>query len=225
MIISYVIYAYFILGFLLIIAAPVWKLFSKAGKSGWIALIPGYNILEFGRTHSMSPYLLAVPILGIVCILGLPFLIGIIQVEASFLFLLQSVLILALAFGAFTIFFFYPLLSLMMCVVITFFHQYLSPELTILKIVFLLVIALEFAVEIMHWLAVFKKLQRPMWELVFLLVPIVPIAIIYVLTEFAIGVQLAGSIILGIAVLVTLFAALSYLYYLGYSVKVKYVEE
>lgn len=224
MVINYIIYAYFILGFLLIIAAPVWKLFSKAGKSGWTALVPAYNILEFGRAHSMSPYLLAVPIMGIVCCLSMPFLIGIIQVQADFLFFLQLVLLLACAFGAFTIFFFYPLLSLMMCVVLTFFHQYISAELGILKIVFLLLIALELAVEILHWLAVFKKLNRPLWELVFLLIPIVPIASIYILTEFAIAVQLVGSIILGIGVLLTLFVALSYLYYLGYSVKVKYVE-
>jgi len=224
MLISYIIYAYFILGFLLIIAAPVWKLFSKAGKSGWTALIPAYNILEFGRAHSLSPYLLAVPMLGIVCILGMPFLIGIIQMQADFLFILQSLLLLSFAFGALSIFFFYPLLSLIMFVVLTFFNQYLGPELVILKIVFLVIIALELAVEIMHWLAVLKKLQRPLWQLVFPLIPIVPIAGIYVLTEFAIAVQLAGNIILGITVCVTLFAALSYLYYLGYSLKVKYAK-
>ncbi|MBN1799034.1 MAG: hypothetical protein JW822_10675 [Spirochaetales bacterium] len=219
-----IIYAYLILGFVLIIVAPVWKLFKKAGKSGWTALIPAYNILEFGRTHNLSPYLIAVPMMGIMCIFGMFFLIGIIQIEVSFLFFLLLVLQLAFVFGVLTIFFFYPFLSLTMCVMLSFFHQYISPELGILKIIFLVLIVLELAVEIMYWLAVFKKLNRPLWQLVFLLIPLVPIAGIYVLTEFAIALQLVGSIIVGISVFVTLFAALSYLYYLGYSLKVKYAE-
>jgi hypothetical protein len=224
-VINYIIYAYFILGFLLIITAPVWKLFKKAGKSGWTALIPAYNILEFGRAHGLSPYLLAVPLAGIVCGLGMPFLIGIIQVEASFLFFLQLVLILSFAFVALTIFFFYPFLSLIMFVMLTFYQQYMGPELAAMKILFLLIIALELTVEIMYWLNVFKKLQRPLWQLIFPLIPILPVAIIYILTEFAVTVQSLGIAFLGAAAFSSLFAALSYLYYLGYSVKVKYAEE
>jgi hypothetical protein len=222
--ISYIIYAYFVVGFLLIIAAPVWKLFKKAGKSGWAALIPAYNIFEFGKAHNLSPYLPAVPLLAIVCSLGMPFLIGAIQAEASFLFVLQFVLLAVFAFTAFTIFFFYPFLSLIMLSLLSFFHQYIGPELVIVKILFLAIIALELAVEVMYWLTMFKKLQRPRWQFAFPLAPILPVLIIYILTEFTVTVEPLGTVLLGAALFAALFAALAYLYYLGYSVKVKYAE-
>jgi hypothetical protein len=219
---NYIIYAYFILGFLLIIAAPLWKLFKKAGKSGWALLVPVYNIFEFGRTNNIASYLLAVPIAAIVFTLSIPFLIGIVQIENSFLFFLQLLLLLIFCFCVLTVFFFYPFLSICMCALLIFLTQYITAELAILKIVFLLLILLELAVEIIYWLAILKKIKQPLWQLIFPLLPLLPLIVIFLTSELKISLQAAGSIMVNTLLFLSLLSGLIYLYYLGFSMKVKY---
>jgi hypothetical protein len=225
MIVSYIIYAYFILGFVLIIAAPVWKIFKKAGRSGWQALIPGYNILEFGKANNVSLFLTVVPYVSIVFMIVLPFVVGVVQPQANFLFVVQTVLMVLFSVGVLSIFFFYPFLSLGMFVMLIYLHPHIAPELFVLKLIFIAVSILELATELWYWIAALKKMQRPLWQLVFPLLPLVPIISIYLITEFAVQVQFSGSVVLGLAVFLTMLAALAYLYYLGYSLKIKYAEE
>ncbi len=225
MIVSYIIYAYFILGFVLIIAAPVWKLFKKAGRSGWQALVPGYNILGFGKTNKVSPLLAAVPFASIVFMIVMPFITGVVQPQPDVLFILQAVLVVLFSVGILTIFFFYPFLSLGMMVMLIYLHPHIAPELFVLKLVFIVLIVLELAMELLYWVSALKKLRRPLWNLVFPLLPLVPVLSIYLITEFAITVHFMGSVVLGLAVFLAMLTALAYLYYLGYSLKIKYAEE
>ena len=44
------VYIFAILFSVLMIAA-MWKVFTKAGKPGWAAIVPIYNIIEIGRAH------------------------------------------------------------------------------------------------------------------------------------------------------------------------------
>jgi hypothetical protein len=225
MIVSYIIYAYFILGFVLIIAAPVWKLFKKAGKSGWQALIPGYNILEFGKSNKVSPLTVIVPFASIVFMIAMPFITGVVQPEADVLFIIQAVLVSLFSVGILTIFFFYPFLSLGMMVMLIYLHPHIAPELFVLKLIFIALIVLELGTELLYWISALKKLRRPLWHLVFPLLPLVPVLSIYLITEFAVTVHFTGSVVLGLAVFLAMVAALAYLYYLGYSLKIKYAEE
>lgn len=101
-------YAFIISIISLIIIIAMWKIFTKAGKPGWAAIIPIYNAVVLFQISGLSPWLL---LIGLIPGLG-QMALGIIGIIATFR--------LATAFGKdvgygfgllFLPFIFYPILA------------------------------------------------------------------------------------------------------------------
>jgi hypothetical protein len=211
-------------GLFVIVLAPAFKLLKKAGKSQWLALVPGANVLSF-MGLSGRPVVRA----GLASFLAFPVFAVLYDLlmfqgespDAKFL-ILDAVVVFLIAVYVFP----YPLLSTAMLCGATFFLALSNPPPAGLALIAAIAIvalaALQMAWDFIGWRAVLKKLGRPAWQIVFLFIPSAA-ALVLAVASLVAG-PLGSPVILGLF-LPALFVGFVYYYYLGYSPKVRYQTE
>jgi len=228
---------YSLLGLILIIIAPMWKIFKKADRPGWYALTPGLNIIEFNRINGLG-LLVIMPFLSILCVLGYLFTYNIFNgvVDAFFNLIITSewhvimvnilllLLIIILIIYILSILFFFPMLSLIMLILSLLTYSSIPDQYFFIIPIFIFIAVLQLATEVIYWLKMLKHLNRALWEIALLfLTLLIPIFIFVAFYQIQIQINHFWQIALGvISFFITLSIGFAYLYYLGYSVKIKY---
>lgn len=92
----------------IILVIAMWKLFEKANKPGWAAIIPVYNLIVLYQIAHLSPWLLILFLIPIVNLIAIPILYIVLQFKLADSFA-EGV---GFAFGLlFLGFIFYPILA------------------------------------------------------------------------------------------------------------------
>lgn len=96
----------FVISIIMIIA--MWKLFEKANKPGWAAIIPIYNIIVLFQIARMNPWLLLLVFIPLINFIALPILLIMLQFKIALAFGKEM----GFGFGLlFLGFIFYPILA------------------------------------------------------------------------------------------------------------------
>jgi hypothetical protein len=210
-------------GFVLIAVAPTFKLYQKAGRRGWLSLIPGANVLAFAKiTGSPFVYVSAVSFAALIafCVwagIGL-FPGGVLPL------IFGTALVMVLVVAGAGLMYAYPLLSASMLLLLIFLLIFPFKELGGLGRLVLLALTLaQTAWDVLAWNKLLRKLRRPAYHLVFLFVPVAALLAFALLAVM--GLQGDVGLYLTVFMIVELpllFTGFIYYYYLGYSLKVRY---
>ncbi len=210
-------------GFFVILLAPAFKLFKKAGRRQWLALVPGANVLTFMNICGRPAVRAGFASFAVFPAAGVVYLVLMLQGEP--LSALALVLAAAAVLFVSLYFFPFPLLSTSMAFTAACFLAITpAPDVIALAVTIVLIVfaALQAVWDCLGWLSFLKKLGRPAWQIVFLLVP-TAVALVLAAAGLLAG-PLGSTLILG-TFLPSLFAGFAYFYYLGYSAKVRFRTE
>jgi hypothetical protein len=208
-------------GLFVIFLAPALKLFKKAGRKPWLALVPGANVVNFTKICG-QPFSIA-SLFSLVVFPTFWLLFNILTLQGETIdygaMIGGSVVILLAAAFLFC----FPMLSTGMMFGITYLLAISPPPvgivLIITAIIFILA-AIQAIWDVMSWVALLKKLHLPIWHLVFILLPLAVI-LVEALISLAFRTSSVFPFVLG-TFLPALFIGFVYYYYIGYSAKVRY---
>ncbi|MBN2353197.1 MAG: hypothetical protein JXD23_11550 [Spirochaetales bacterium] len=209
-------------GLLVIVLAPAFRLFKKAGGSQWPALVPGLNVWKFAGFGGRR----SVRLIGFASFIAFPAFIVLYDLimfqgesPAVTSIVLEIVFALLIAMYVFP----FPMLSTTMAMAATVFLAIAYPgpgEAALpLTIIFVCLAALQAVWDYLGWRSILKRMSRPAWQAVFLFLPVAAALCLAVASLLA-G-PLGPAVILGVF-LPALFTGFVYYYYIGYSAKVRY---
>jgi hypothetical protein len=202
-------------GFCVIAVAPQFKIFKKAGKASWLSLIPGANMFTFVKITG-RPLLFAG---GVSILLVLAFFVirGMIVFQGDFVQYFSAVIMLILVFAGISMIFSFPMLSAFILLSLALLWK--SEDIILISCIVGIVIGcLQCVLDVLGWMALLKKMKRPLWQLVFLFLPFIAGAI-------SVGSTVVTGVInitLILAVTIpALLAGFVYYYYIGFSLKIQ----
>ena len=70
----------------ILMIVSMWKIFTKAGKPGWAAIVPIYNIVVLFQITGLSPWLMLLFIVPFVNFIAMPILMILLYVKLAKLF-------------------------------------------------------------------------------------------------------------------------------------------
>jgi len=208
-------------GLFVIVLAPAFRLFQKAGRNQWLALAPGVNawtFMGFGGARGVRLF-------GLASFIAFPVFIAlydILMFQSEPVAALAVLLDVAVSFLVALYVFPFPTLSATMAIVATLSLALAFPApgqaALPLAIVFVCLAALQAVWDFLGWRSVLKRMRRPAWQIVFLFLPAA--AALFLAAASVLAGPLGAPLILGVF-LPALFAGFVYYYYLGYSTKVR----
>lgn len=203
-------------GFFVILTVPFMRLLYKAGMLKWLAFIPGANLYAFVRlTQRGLGYVSVLSLLA-----GIVFLIlhGIINFSGGFIEYLGAIFSIILGLWLLSQTIPFPLLSCSLFLLVAMLSPYGGFEL--LGAIFLLGLGLlQLLVDFFLWQSLLTKLKKPIWQIVFI---VLPAFVLFLNTLLAILGEGLPRAFLAATLIPSLFISLVYYYYLGYSPKVTY---
>ena len=211
-------------GFFVIALAPWFKLFRKAGRPFWMALIPGCNAWSLVRI-SRRP----IAYLSGITFLALPvywFLYSILVFQGGHVTVFPETVLLPLGALAASFYLFgFPLLSTTFLFVIAYLFSFTPPTpgfMTALSLVMIVLACVQAVLDFLTWISLLTHMRRPLWQAVFIFVPFVLMLALVIVGLLAVPAGI--EIVLG-GLYAALLPGFAYVYYLAFSPKVAFVEE
>ncbi|MBN1525900.1 MAG: hypothetical protein JW904_15585 [Spirochaetales bacterium] len=228
-------------GFMMIVLAPLFRLFSKAGEKGYVALIPGFNWVK--ANSFMNRKLSYLSIVSIVAVLALLYLVGFFNFTGDAGQIVFAVVLIVLSVYTVFAFYIYPMISTTIFILIA----YLGALVGQFNPLFLLIFSILFIVgmgqaflDFFNWIKLLREMSKPFWTIILLFLPTLTAFIFAAITLLSSvsglgryaaaeveGIVLRPAEIYDMRILIVclvpmLFTGFVYVYYLGYSTKTQF---